>query len=246
MMLDNPPPDQGKTIPKGGLLNLKSKRKGMRPGPLSQGKIVGRWRLLVRRHIPKSSIWLCMCDCLTIKEVNECSLQSGYTQSCGCQRSDLASSRFSRHGESDSLEYKTWQRMKNRCQNPNDGEYEHYGARGITVCERWQHSYKDFVADVGHRPSGKFSIDRIDNARGYEPGNVRWATPREQQSNRRNNRLISFHGETKTCSEWARTLNITPQSMFFRLKRGPTLEYALRSRDARSRSGRRGVTTRKE
>lgn len=85
--------------------------------------------------------------------------------------------------------YHTWMGMKQRCANPKHGKYPRYGGRGITVCERWM-TFSNFLADMGERPEGK-TLDRIDNERGYEPGNVRWATPKEQMANRRKNAGIT-------------------------------------------------------
>jgi len=72
--------------------------------------------------------------------------------------------------------------MKSRCSNPKDPSYRHYGARGITVCERWK-KFADFLADVGPRPKGT-SIGRIGDRGNYEPGNAKWMTPKEQADNR--------------------------------------------------------------
>jgi hypothetical protein len=80
--------------------------------------------------------------------------------------------------------YTTWVQMRNRCNNPKNDAYAAYGGAGIRVCERWNSSYANFLADMGERPAGK-TIDRINSSGNYEPGNCRWATPAEQTRNRR-------------------------------------------------------------
>jgi hypothetical protein len=115
--------------------------------------------------------------------------------------------------------------MISRCINANRPDYKHYGGRGITVCSRWRNSFSDFLSDMGEKPEGK-SIDRIDNALGYEPGNCRWATKHQQMQNTRTNRQISFGGETLTLGEWARRLGIRHESLRTRLENWP-IERAL-------------------
>jgi len=90
------------------------------------------------------------------------------------------------HGLSNTVEYKAWKRMKNRCYNKNDNRYHDWGGRGIRVCDRWINSFTNFLSDVGLRPSDKHSLDRIDNNGNYEPNNCKWSTGSEQSRNRRN------------------------------------------------------------
>lgn len=118
--------------------------------------------------------------------------------------------------------------MKRRCYDPNFGGFEHYGAKGITVDSRWNDSFQSFLDDLGERPSPIHSLDRFPNKTGnYEPGNVRWATPTEQNNNKITNRVLSFRGEQKTVSQWANGLGISDKALRDRIKRGWSLEEAL-------------------
>jgi hypothetical protein len=96
-----------------------------------------------------------------------------------------------------------WQAMIDRCHDPKSTYFAHYGGRGIRVCNRWRESFALFQADMGPRPSPIHSLDRIDNDGNYEPGNVRWATPREQGRNKRNNRMLTAFGRTQCLTDWA-------------------------------------------
>lgn len=128
---------------------------------------------------------LCQCSCGTVRIVAVQTLKSGASTSCGCVRDSATSQRNTTHGLSTLPEYKTWCGMKDRCHNSKNKFFHLYGGRGIEVCSEWRDDFAAFFAHVGPRPSPKLSIDRIDVNRGYEPGNVRWATASQQSRNRR-------------------------------------------------------------
>jgi hypothetical protein len=88
------------------------------------------------------------------------------------------------HNRSRTREYSSWLNLIQRCTNPKNPRYKHYGGRGITVCPEWRLSFEQFFKDMGPRPEGR-SIDRINNDGNYEPGNCRWATAYEQNFNKR-------------------------------------------------------------
>ena len=126
--------------------------------------------------------------------------------------------------------YKVWIDMKNRCNNPNNHNYMHYGAKGIKVCKEWEEDYKKFynwAMENGYKENTekKYTIDRINNSKGYNPENCRLLSIQKQQSNRTNNRFITYKNETHTVSEWARKLGINPQTIFTRLKIGLPTNY---------------------
>ena len=133
------------------------------------------------------------------------------------------------HGLHDSLEYRSWNSMNERCHNPNSTGYERYGGRGIRVCDAWRYTngFAAFIAHVGKRPTPKHTLDRINNNGNYEPGNVRWATRKEQGNNRRTNRLLTHKGLSRTLAEWADAIGLDPSSLHERLASGWSMADAL-------------------
>ena len=124
--------------------------------------------------------------------------------------------------------YLAWDAMVQRCENPKHPNYKHYGGRGITVHPSLR-KFDGFLAEAGERPSKGHSIDRVDNSKGYEPGNLRWATKREQLLNRRNNHLLTYNGKTQSLEEWAVEMKLEYGTLQSRLKYGWSVEKALTS-----------------
>lgn len=149
------------------------------------------------------------------------------TESCGCLAAKKARENIT-HGKSRTREYRIWIAMRVRCYRATCTEYGAYGGRGIQVCDRWRNSFANFLADVGMCPSKSHSLDRYPNNDGnYEPGNVRWATPLQQNNNTRGNRMLVVDGKSVTMAECARIANVPPYVIYQRLKRGLTPDEAV-------------------
>ncbi|KIL42064.1 hypothetical protein SD70_02450 [Gordoniibacillus kamchatkensis] len=153
------------------------------------GQRFGRWTVLRRADAPKNGcvMWVCICDCGTQREVTGKYLKNGRSRSCGCLEKDVFKVMITKHGLSkeNRAEYATWIRMKERCFNKNNHRFKEYGARGITVCDRWKESFENFLQDMGKKPSSKHSIDRKNNDGNYEPSNCKWSIQTEQTRNQR-------------------------------------------------------------
>jgi hypothetical protein len=166
-------------------------------------------RLTVKERYPERDRnnhiqWLCLCSCGNTLIVTSSRLTSGNTRSCGC----LFMETRTKHGASYTPEYRSWIAIKDRCYNTKNKHYHRYGGRGITMSEEFRDNFEAFLNDVGPRPSKKHSIDRIENDKGYQPGNCRWATKTEQANNRESNIRIEFEGITKTLAEWCRYFSL--------------------------------------
>lgn len=115
--------------------------------------------------------------------------------------------------------YNSWVCMRSRCHSPKSDKYYAYGARGISVCDRWRESFTNFLEDMGERPEGK-TLDRVDPGGNYEPGNCRWATPLEQSSHIRRKRTVRFRGQDYRLSDLARLLGLSDRTLTARLRYG--------------------------
>ena len=167
--------------------------------------------------------WNWQCVCGNKVAVTGGSLKNGTTQSCGCLHSETTKRVHTTHGESGRLagtltpEYRSYLLAKGRCTNPTDHAWSDYGGRGITFLFT---SYQEFLSALGRKPSADHSLDRIDVNGPYSPENCRWATWKQQQRNRRNNRLITLNGETHCQSEWAEMYGISTKRIHARRTRG--------------------------
>ena len=122
--------------------------------------------------------------------------------------------------------YKTWKKMRQRCQCKTNPRYAYYGGRGIFVCDRWQ-KFENFYIDMGDAPTPQHSIERINNDGPYEPSNCRWATKSEQAKNTRRSVLITYNSETRCIKDWADLLGMDYTLIRYRLRRGWTVHAAF-------------------
>jgi hypothetical protein len=166
-----------------------------------------------RKHGQK--VYVCLCDCGTLTKVLGANLRKGNSTSCGCSRRSKSSIRMSilnhRHGETETKLWRTWKGVVERTTVTGSAHYDRYGGRGIGLHPDWL-VYEAFAKYMGQPPSNQHSIDRIDNNKGYEPGNVRWATMKEQAANKRTNVRVVVNGETMILADAARALNISKSS----------------------------------
>lgn len=194
------------------------------------GRRFGRLTVLkFDKKVGLNSKWICRCDCGNEKSVFGNTLVVGSTKTCGCLKQELCRASATKHGGAaygKTKEYKVWSALKNRTLCRTSSAFENYGGRGITVAPEWIKSFEQFALDMGKSPPGT-SLDRIDNNRGYEPGNCRWATPQQQNSNKRSNVVLEFQGRSQTLSQWAREVGFSVSCVCGRLKAGWAVDRAL-------------------
>lgn len=165
---------------------------------VAHGKDKHGWKL--RRWC---AVYACQCG---KRFVMQCRSEKN-TKSCGCHAKETARQILRKnthrrtHCQTGSDTYRSWQKMRARCNDENNNEFHRYGARGIAVCESWK-QFENFVCDMGERPEGH-SLDRIDINGNYEKQNCRWATPKQQARNTRRNVIVIIDGQSKTVAEWA-------------------------------------------
>lgn len=175
----------------------------------------------------KVRVVVCRCDCGITKVLEDGALKfrkGGACKSCGARKSRTV------HGLTKSAEYKVWSQMNKRCHKPSHVSYRFYGARGIRVADEWRGrgGFQRFFEHVGNRPSPLHQIDRIISSGNYEAGNVRWVTPKQNQRNKRSNRLLTINGETRCLAEWSEISGVNAATIASRLKTGVPMTELLR------------------
>jgi len=169
--------------------------------------------------------WQCRCRCGSVRDYYYADVLRGATASCGCAQNI-------KHGHArkgrQSAEYRAWRAMIDRCNNPKTAYWSRYGGRGIRVCANWMSDFEAFLLHIGPRPSAGHSVDRYPDPDGdYEPGNVRWATAREQAANKTQTKsasVVEYMGRSQSLSDWARELGLSFSLLRDRLRMGWTVE----------------------
>lgn len=192
-----------------------------------EGKRFGA--LLVLRRAPRThrqADWVCRCDCGTECIKRGYMLRQNRIKSCGQAGCSWWAFKATPEPKLKPAEYQSWRHMHRRCTAKSGKHHRSYAGRGITVCERWK-SFENFLADMGPKPTPKYTIDRINNNGNYEPGNCRWATPAEQSRNMRHNIYVEHDGERVLLMDVVERLGLKRMVVYGRLKNGWSLEAAL-------------------
>lgn len=185
----------------------------------------------VENTTPRKALFMCpICSNQFTTDISRAKLNR--VVSCGCYRKENSKKLHFKHGHAKnnkmSSEYVSWQRMIQRCQNLGYGNYQNYGGRGITVCDRWKNSFVSFLEDMKEKPFKNAQLDRINTDGDYEPNNCRWVSCKENSRNRKNNLVIEWNNQKKTLSEWSEVLNINKNTLRDRIYSTKwTLEEAM-------------------
>jgi len=164
--------------------------------------------------------WIFKCECGKEVSILKGNVLSGHTKSCGCLKI--------KHGHYKTRLHNIWSGIKARCSNKKDVHFKIYGLRGIKVCEEWKNSFQNFYDwAIKNGYQEHLTIDRIDVNGNYCQENCRWATPKEQANNRRNNHKITYNGETHSETEWEKILGFNRCTFYNRKKKGWNIEKII-------------------
>lgn len=192
------------------------------------GKFYGNLMVIEFSYLRKTksgvnqSMWLCQCECGEVFEVRAGDLRRKDGRAIrSCKY--CGPTRHSHCTGFQSSEYISWRSMKTRCQRQKD-----YISRNITVCEQWVNSFVNFLEDMGFKPDPSYTIERIDNNKGYEPGNCKWATRYDQSRNKRSNTKITINDRTMILADWIKESGVSIWKYFYLVKNGDSPEEALK------------------
>lgn len=188
------------------------------------GKRFGRLLVIEEsgQRIDGQRAWVCRCDCGKITNpIRGHSLRCGDTTSCGCVHKEKTARTFTTHGKSNTRLYNVWSCMKKRCTNESDSRYEHYGGRGIAVCEEWEDDFQafyDWAMANGYKEG--LQIDRIENDGNYCPENCRWADRDTQANNKSDNVKVAYNGSLITITQLSKMCGIKQATLYKRFHKG--------------------------
>lgn len=184
------------------------------------GRIINNIEVLRYSHSNKKgdAMWECRCRCGNTFTARGTDIRRGHTTSCGCLQREMTAEASKKHGMSKTRLYYVYSTMLKRCYLSSHKSYKNYGGRGIAVCDEWKNDFKTFfewAMENGYEEG--LSIDRIDVNGNYNPSNCRWASAKEQQNNRRNNRMITCNGKTQTMQQWADEIGVDARKIHNRI-----------------------------
>lgn len=184
--------------------------------------------------------WRALClACGSIHEIDPRDLRkkekTGRGASCGCLTRQFISEARTTHGMSKHPAYAVWHSMIQRCTEPTHQSWRNYGGRGITVCDRWLHSFENFWSDMGPTYQRGLDLDRRDNSQGYSPENCRWVTRLVNGGNTRSRREVDTPLGRMSVAELSRRTGIGKTTLTYRLNHGCPTDMLLTRPDTRNR-----------
>jgi hypothetical protein len=192
------------------------------------GERFGHWTIIERDNT-KQKQWFAKCDCGNICSVNIDNVKAGRSTKCQKCKGKVSHDKMVTHGESKTRLYYVWLSMRNRCYRADVAGYEHYGGRGIKVCDEWKEHFepfRDWALSHGYKPG--LQIDRIDNDGDYCPENCRWATKVQNMNNTSRNKYVLIDGVKCSLLEAEEICHLPRRLIADRLRKGWSIEDAMK------------------
>lgn len=195
------------------------------------GKTYGMLKVLKLEKRKNVNYFYCFCECTNTKWIKAYCVVEGETLSCGCFREICLKLKCGKYQNKNERLYSIWREMKNRCYNKTRKDYKYYGAREIKICNEWLNDFNSFqkwALENGY--SEKLTIDRINSSGNYDPSNCRWVDMKTQNNNKRNVKLITYNGMTKSLKDWADFYNIKYGTFKDRYRKFENISMCLEKR----------------